>query len=145
MGVRLALEASTAEILKAVEGWVNLLEQEDYERAYAYTEQDEQYQWTPDLIQSVIYSYGFQVLHSHDEFYRITPVNTDSAGNRSPRQEVDFYQEPLLEEAKEAAIIGQVWYDLPLNGEWSDLTATFKVVRRETYLTLELAEIRVFD
>lgn len=144
MAIKLALDATPTEILKTVEAWVKLLEQEDYQNAYAYTEHDEYYQWTPDLIKEVIYGYGLPELHPSGEIFKITDINQASTEHRKPSHEVNYYEEPLPYEEKEAEIIGQVWYDLPLNGEWSDLTATFQIVRREAHLTLELAEIHVF-
>ncbi len=144
MAVKLALDATPTEILKTVQAWVKLLEQEDYQNAYAFTEHDEYYQWTPDLIKEVIYGYGLPEPHPNGEVYKVTAVDPASTVDSEPNHEVNYYEEPLPYEEKEAEIIGQVWYDLPLNGEWSDLTATFQILKRETYLTLELAEIHVF-
>lgn len=42
------------------------------------------------------------------------------------------------------SIVGKVWYDLPLNGEWSDLTATFNILKSESHIVLELNEIHIF-
>ena len=39
--------------------------------------------------------------------------------------------------------VGEIFYDLPINGEWSDLTATFKILQAKDYVTLELNEIHV--
>jgi hypothetical protein len=144
MAIKLALDATPTEILIAVEAWVKLLEQEDYPKAYVYTEHDEYYQWTPDLIKEVIYGYGLPEPHPSGEVFKVTAVEAASTEDRKPSQEVNYNEEPLPYQEKEAEIIGQVWYDLPLNGEWSDLTATFQIVKREAYLTLELAEIHVF-
>ncbi|MES2731123.1 MAG: hypothetical protein V4714_05220 [Bacteroidota bacterium] len=144
MVVKLALDATPTEILKAVEAWVKFLEQEDYPKAYAYTEHDEYYQWSPELIKEVISGYGLPEPHPNGEVFKVTSVDPARNQDRMPCQEVNYNDEPLPYEEKEAEIIGQVWYDLPLNGEWSDLTATFQILKREAYLTLELAEIHVF-
>ncbi|MDO1445654.1 hypothetical protein Q0590_05305 [Rhodocytophaga aerolata] len=144
MAIILALNPAPIEILKAVDGWVKLLEQEDYQSAYEYTEQNTYYKWSPKLIQAVIYGYGLPVLHANGEVYRITCSDTATEDGRRPQHEINYLEEPLPYEEKEAEIIGQIWYDLPLNGKWSDLTATFKIVRKNTHLTLELAEIHVF-
>jgi hypothetical protein len=144
MAIKLALDATPTEILKAVQAWVKLSEQEDYQNAYAYTEHNEYYQWTPELIKDVIYGYGLPEPHPSGEIFKVTAVSPAGTEDRKLYHEVDFYDEPLPYEEKQAEITGQVWYDLPLNGEWSDLTATFQIVKREAYLTLELAEIHVF-
>ena len=115
-----------------------------YQNAYAYTEHDEYYQWTPELIREVIYGYGLPEPHPSGEIFKVTAVDLAGIENGKPSHEVNYYEEPLPYEEKKAEIIGQVWYDLPLNGAWSDLTATFQILRRQTYLTLELAEIHVF-
>jgi len=39
--------------------------------------------------------------------------------------------------------VGQVWFDLPLNGVWSDLTATFDIKLDGEALYLELDDIHV--
>jgi hypothetical protein len=131
MAIKLALEATPTEILKIVEVWVKMLEQEDYHNAYAYTEHDEYYQWTPELIKEVIYGYGLPEPHPNGEIFKVTPISPVSTEDIKPSHEVNYYDEPLPYEEKEAEIIGQVWYDLPLNGQWSDLTATFQILRRD--------------
>ena len=40
--------------------------------------------------------------------------------------------------------IAEVWCDLPLNGAWSDLTATFSVQQRIGHAVLVLQQIHVF-
>jgi hypothetical protein len=40
--------------------------------------------------------------------------------------------------------VGEVWFDLPLDGSWSDLTATFDLQERGGALVLVLQEIHVF-
>ena len=40
--------------------------------------------------------------------------------------------------------LAEVWYDLPLNGRWSDLTATFRVELRTNGSAVVLQEIHVF-
>ncbi len=36
-----------------------------------------------------------------------------------------------------------MWFDLPVNGEWSDLTATFQILRHGDALVLQLEDIHV--
>lgn len=39
--------------------------------------------------------------------------------------------------------MGHVWFDLPLDGVWSDLTATFDVCKEDGQLVLELVDVHV--
>jgi len=39
--------------------------------------------------------------------------------------------------------LGYVWYDLPLDGQWSDVTAVFDIWPGDEQLLLELSSIRV--
>ena len=46
------------EILAFVDRWAALLEREDYEAAFAYTDHVPGSHWTPELIQEVVRAYG---------------------------------------------------------------------------------------
>jgi hypothetical protein len=63
----------------------------------------------------------------------------DAKGGPRPRHKVDRY-----ERGAPSGAVAEVWFDLPLNGEWSDLTATFGVHRAGDDLVLCLQEIHVF-
>jgi len=57
----------------------------------------------------------------------------------TPRHEVERFDSPTP-----AGDIGEVWFDLPLNGVWSDLTATFAIYPLEDKIVLALNQIHVF-
>ena len=70
----------------------------------------------------------------HD--HRVTSTAL-AAGGRTPTHEVERY------EARAGDRVGHVWFDLPLDGEWSDLTATFDIERRAGRLVLVLDDVHV--
>ena len=74
----------------------------------------------------------------------VVHVAPESAvGGPRPRHEVDRWESPRdLGDGRLA--IGQVWFDLPLDGEWSDLTATFEIQRAVGGVQLVLNDIHVF-
>ncbi|GAB2957697.1 hypothetical protein GCM10027048_25420 [Hymenobacter coalescens] len=130
-----------------------MLAREEYEKAYAFTEHSLEYEdtperWTPELIRELIYGYGLiEERKEQAEGYRVTPIATAQfrAGDASRYQEITAEEEPYDHPHRTGVIIvGEIWYALPLNGFWSDLTAAFDVLRYPDYLTLELREIHVF-
>lgn len=145
MAVQLPINATPQIILEAVEQWIALLVKEDYQAAYEFTEQDEKNEWTHELIKAVICGYGLPEPHPNGKIYKITAINKAKLVDRNKRyQDVNYFEQPLDYTEKKAQIIGNVIYDLPLNGEWSDLSATFYILKKEEYITLELDEIHVF-
>lgn len=129
--------ASDEDLLSGARKWVDLLAEARSADAFMLTAHDSYYSWTPDLIQSVIAGCGLpHELGNHK--YRISKTS-ETKGGPSPRWEVDRWQE-----AEPSSRIGFVWIDLPVEGEWSDLTATFEVLQHDNHLVLVLNDIRVF-
>ena len=124
-----------AEILMVVESWVDDLTREDYATAYSRTEHDPYYAWTPDLIRAVIEGYGHPEPHPCGEVFKVTP--RQSAKGRQYNRLVERTDIP-------DSSIAEVRYDLPLNDEWSDLTATFRIEMRDVAAVIILEEIHVF-
>jgi hypothetical protein len=134
---RLPVSATDQEILGAVRDWAHALAAQDYERAYGMTAHDGYHAWSASLIRAVIEGYGLAEAHPAGPF-RVTPLE-DAKGGPRPRHEVHRH-----ERAAPDGIVAEVWFDLPLNGEWSDLTATFAVHPVGDDLVLCLNEIHVF-
>jgi len=129
---QLPLGTDDATILAAVHDWVALLVEERYREAYDYLSHDRGDHWSPHLIETVIHNYG-SVEPLHDgTMYRVTPLET-ATGGPTPRHEVDRFDDARA----------HVWFDLPLNGQWSDLTATLFVNRSDDSLVLILDDIHV--
>jgi hypothetical protein len=83
------------------------------------------------LLRTVVTNYGSVEPTRDGTTYRVTPLGT-ARGGPVPRHRVDRDGDRI-----------RVWFDLPLNGEWSDLTATFDVVRRDQGLSLVLDDVHV--
>ena len=126
---------SDEEILRFVERWIDDLAKDDYHAAYARTEHDPYFAWTPDLIRTVIQCYGSLEPRRDGGVFTVTA--RESALGGPPQRIVD--RECVCPPA-----FAEVWYDLPLNGEWSDLTATFRVEPGDGGSTVVLQEIHVF-
>jgi hypothetical protein len=134
----LALSASDEEILAVVRLWVSLLASQDYQSAFELT--DHSAEWTPDLIRQVIEGYGLpDPKRTH---HRVTPID-QASGGRQPEHEVTRSGKPFALDGGDE-LIGDVLFDLPLDGSWSDLTATFDIRRSRETLWLVLDQIHVF-
>lgn len=131
---------SDVEVLDVVRAWARLLAEEDYASAFALTEHDPYYLWTPSLIRDVIAGYG-SPCDRRGPRHRVTPIEYAS-GRDNPRQTITWFDRSGDERSQQARV-GYVEFDLPLDGEWSDLTATFEIQRRGGRLVLVLNEIRV--
>lgn len=125
----LPLNATDAQILDAVRQWAAALAAEDYAGALAMVEARSH--WTPELLRTVITHYGSVEPMRDGSTYRVTSLSA-AQGGPSPRHEVDRDDDRI-----------SVWFDLPLNGQWSDLTATFDVVPRNGQLVLVLDDVTV--
>ena len=54
----LANDATDRDLIECADRWATLLETETYAEAFAFTAQDPSRGWSPELIRSVIKSYG---------------------------------------------------------------------------------------
>lgn len=127
--------ASDEEILAEVEAWIDDLTRGDYEAAFGRTEHDPYYRWTPNLLEAVVNGYG--ATDAHPSGARFVVTSRSTASGRPHYRRVERSSHP-----PHGAV--EVWYDLPLNGEWSDLTVSFRVEHRESKLHLVLEELHVF-
>jgi len=137
--MKLPLDADDATILAAVRAWVTLLAEERYQDAYDALYHPVGDHWTPRLIETAIRTYGSIEPAATGTSYRVTPLET-AIGELSPRHEVDRFDDMP---GGVVGLVGMVWFDLPLNGRWSDLTATFYGERRDATLVVELNDIHV--
>lgn len=135
--VHLPPTAADADILGVADRWAAALAAEDYGAAYGMTAHEPDFAWTPALIGNVINGYGSPEPHPGGPF-RVTDLET-AKGGPAPRHEVQWFDPVAI-----AGRLGVVWFDLPLNGAWSDLTATFAIWRPEDQIVLALNEIHVF-
>lgn len=140
--IKLSHDVSDEDILDAVRTWVRLLAAERYEEAYQYTYQDPYFEWSPEMIKSVVYGYGLPY-EDGEEVFKVTPLELAVESNGAPYAEV-FFHMPRKHRIDQALVVAEIWFALPLNGVWSDLTATFNVLFMPECVSLELQEIHVF-
>lgn len=134
---RLELTAEAQEILDVVREWAAALADERFDEAMALLRPSDQ--WSPATVQTWIRNYGWHEPPADGSIYRVTDMATASGATGSfPRHEVDRLDRPATD-----GRVASVWFDLPLNGRWSDLTATFVVRQLDESLVLELADLHV--
>jgi hypothetical protein len=123
-------DSSDADLIAYVDRWAALLEAEQYETAFALTDSEPSQGWTPQLVREVIKAYG-----DANESQKVTVAGKPT--DVSQRKEVTRWPSP------HRAGIGQVWYDLNIDGYASDLTATFWIAKTPDGLRLILNDIHV--
>ena len=96
------------------------------------------YETTPELLKQTIENYGSLEPMWNGEKFKITPLCTatyrpgdEPKNNPFPVHDVRWFEAP-----SDPSLIGHVWFDLPLNGTWSDLTATFDLIAEDGGLCL---------
>ena len=128
--IHLPATASDDDLIRFADGWARLMEDEDYLAAFLYTGHDPQMRWTPDLIREVVKGYGPGV-----------PAQKVTLDGRPTdvhqRKEVTRWPENRL------GSLGEIWYDLNIDGYASDLTATFTIHASSDGLTVALNDIHV--
>ncbi len=126
----LPASASDQDLIHFADAWARLMEAEDYVAAFAFTAHEPSMQWTPALIEQVVKSYGEC---SATQKVTLSGKPTDV----SQRKEVTRWQKD------HQGGIGEIWYDLNIDGYVSDLTATFDVEEGPDGLTIRLNDIHV--
>lgn len=122
--------ATDEELILFIDRWAALMELEDYEQAYASTGHIPEMGWSPVLMRDVVRDYGDcepnQKITLHGKPTDITQRKRVSRWARNDYGE-----------------IGEIWYDLNIDGYVSDLTATFRIVEHEAGLEVKLNDIHV--
>ena len=110
--------------------WAKLMESEDYTAAFDFTAHIPEMKWTPSLVREVVKAYGdaqsTQMVTLHGKPNDITQ-----------RKEVDRWPKNAH------GAVGEIWYDLNIDGLASDLTATFVILETIDGLTIALNDIHV--
>ena len=132
----------SAKIERAIHCWLDLLANEDYTEAFNFILHDADYEWTPTLIED--YIKGYELPYEEGEaIYKVTNWKIAFADNKKHNKDLALYDHVKNHKISDFKIIGDVHYDLPLNGEWSDLTAVFNILQADKYIILELTSIHV--
>lgn len=121
---------SDSDLIAFVDGWASLLEREDYEAAFRYTDHVPAMGWTPALIREVIKAYNEA---NPDQRVTVDGISTDI----TQRKEVS------RNSITADGYFGYIWYDLNINGLASDLTATFDLYQADDGVRLRLSDIHV--
>ena len=87
---------------------------------------------------TVITNYGFIEPHEDSATFKVTSLKANPAGK--PFHGVEWYGDDTN---KPAEYLGMAAFTLPLNGQWSDVTAMFDIVEDDGGLVLELDDIHV--
>ncbi|PLY41126.1 hypothetical protein CSZ94_17610 [Janthinobacterium sp. ROICE36] len=128
---------SDTQILDLIDAWIADLARGDYACAHARTAHDAYYGWTPALLRAVIEGYGSPEAYADGSVYRVTPAAQASG---APHERC--VERPAKQDGDMA--IAEARHALPLNGVWSDLTATFRVQSTALGARLVLQDIHVF-
>ena len=155
---RLAVDVGDEGLFEAVSEWVQLLADERYQDAYDFL----YHLWMPvlpnnelsaDDIRDIVTNPSLNEPRS-DSPVRVTPVETAQPQRRLPARTIHRNEVPI-EHAWDsilvrhggvpsgASLIGNIHFDIPLNGAWSDLTAVFDIVIYEGDTVLALENIHV--
>ena len=126
----LPLNVADADLIAFADRWAALMESEEYAAAFEFTEHDPAMKWTPDLIRDVVKAYGDA---NPNQRVTLDGKSTDI----SQRKDVDRW------DANSDRSVGEIWYDLNIDGVVSDLTATFTLIQREDGLAVQLNDIHV--
>jgi hypothetical protein len=120
--------ATDDELVSLAHLWATRLEACDYRGALAMTDHDWN-GWTPEVLRECIERYGDAVPGQ-----RVTVAGVPS--DVSQRICVTRWGE-------QKGAVGELWYDLNINGVASDLTATFYLTVVPDGLVLSLSDVRV--
>ena len=145
--LKLPVDAPDNDILTAVSDWVNYLAQERYADALSmlYPVPGNSYPWTPDLLETVITNYGFVEPRDDGRTFIVTPPEEAQASDGyMPVHNIRRYGKDAIRELEGGVVrVAHVLYDLPLNGEWSDVTAIFELYHIGDGLVLALNDVHV--
>jgi hypothetical protein len=139
---------SDDEIRGAVVKWSGLLAQGKYAAAlgmFLHTAESFGFEWTPEHLEDWISNYGCaRKDFDSGEYRRVTSLFDQPDSAQFIRRVIKVDREHLFG-LDPNEYVGMVhYYDVPLDGEASDLTARFHIKRvDETTITLEFLDIHV--
>jgi len=141
--VRLPLDCSDEDILAFARRWTQRLAAEDYSGAWGMLLHRPGDVWapTPDVLRSRIANYGSPDPIPGEPVCVVTPI--ESAAGSPWRRLPSLHREPAGNPHRPPDTRGRLDWQLPLNGEWSDLVASFDLVDARGELVFVLAALRV--
>lgn len=126
----LPLNSSDDDLIRYVDEWAAYLENEDYRAAHDFVDHETARNWSPELVRDVIKRYG-----DSRPSQRVTVIGRPT--DISQRKQVSRWPK------NRNGAVGEIWYDLNIDGLASDLTATFGIFESKDGLLLRLDDIHV--
>lgn len=141
--VRLPLNCTDSDILAVAAEWTSRLVAEDYAGAWDMLLHRPGEVWapTPDVLKARVVNYGSPDPIPGEPVCVVTPIAT-AVGERW-RWLPSLDRTPDGDPHRGPAFRGRLDWQLPLNGEWSDLVASFDLIEHEGELVFVLAALRV--
>ena len=131
-----------ADVIEFANRWTDKLVRQDYETAFEMLHLVTEYpgrSWvrSPDELETWISNYGSDTPLEDEPPYVVTDIAT--AGGAQWDNDCDL----LSDSERYPGCIGRLDWSLPLNGEWSDLQASFDLVKVEGRAVFVLVALRV--
>lgn len=157
----LPINASKEDIINLLIEWTELLSKENYIDAFnLFPSYDGDFNWTPELLESAVFTYGCPGLTREEAEIRFGSADYKiTSFLENPHQDeimksIEFHyftvtpeiaQKQCLLNTDYENIIGDIHYfNVPLNGELSDLTARFYIKKvGEHSMTLSFKDLHV--
>jgi hypothetical protein len=132
--------ASDESVLNIVKDWVDVLAKRDYQAVFESLGHSISSFAEPsaESIRKTIEHYRSPEYYPGVSSFAVSDWRTARGGNAQPKREVVWYK------SNSVRMRGAVAFDLPLNGQWSDLTADFVMFENDepnSGYTLRLEEI----
>ncbi|MCU6497611.1 hypothetical protein LPN04_07395 [Rugamonas sp. A1-17] len=131
-----------SEVIEFAHKWTDKLVAQDYEVAHEmlrYVAKHPGGSWvhSPNELRDWISNYGSDTPIDDEPTYAVTSIST-AAGNRW-----DNNLELKSTNERYSGYVGRLDWWLPLNGEWSDLQASFDLVKVDDRVAFVLVALRV--
>jgi len=122
--------------------WTEQLAQENYGEAFemlCYVQNHPGRSWvsSPEELRSWIENYGSDTPIPGEPLYKVTKIE-QASGERWGN-----YLDLSPSVGRYAGYLGRLDWELPLNGEWSDLQASFDLIAVDQRVTFVLVALRV--
>ena len=108
------------------------MEREDYESALDFVECDKSH-WTPDLLRGIVKGYWNHGRQRPEQKVTVAGVPSDISQEKA----VEFW------DRDGEGCVGEIIYDLNIDGEATDLTAQFDLIAVDKGWVVELRDIQV--
>jgi hypothetical protein len=141
---RLPLNCSDADVLAFARRWTEQLVHENYAAAFEMLHHVPAHpgkSWVnnPEALRAWIVNYGSDEAIPDEPECRVTPI--ESATGEQPRDYLSLDRDNPTR--RYPGYVGRLDWPLPLNGEWSDLKASFDLVEHDGALVFVLVALRV--